>query len=631
MPKLTLLVLCSLLLTLRAARTGDRFDLQVINVPGATNFRVVALNEKGTVLGMAMITNTWHTFLWRDSVTTFLDVGGDTFVVPYGMNNLDEVVGSMATNGYYRPWLYSGGTNYIVGPEPSAQQYDNAARAINDDGVVVGNVGMDGYVFRPREIRFPAMGGGPCWSGFSKLTAIDNTGVVLGEFDRVSVRFPSWQTPASWERPDAYEYQIMTAIALRGSKIVGSFYGAPALKNGANLVTLSAPRGAGKVVAINDAGVMVGEDGERNALVWTGTHGTRLGTLTHIPTGTRLISPCGVNNAGEIAALLVGVDDNTTAVLLRPKQSPLTIPTPAIGVPAKALFDTNNLTISLQFSLTVPIANVAYTLFLRQVEPSHGTPPCGWFPASTNLAVLTTNVTVQAPFTLVLTNISPGQYAYQAAVQDERGAVTYSLLGYFGVSGKPSLRIQRSWLNEVEIALDGQAGLLDVLEVSSNLVDWLEVTNVPPNSGTTLLETTNQWASVSQKYYRARVVAQDVDAFGYRPLLTETPVFPSELTGVTLRLVYNDGTINDLAFATANTGSWTIFGGQGWPFNYQWKPALRTLDVQADDWGSNILLTPNRPLPMPDYPSTWRNGNFQDEFLQGGVHETLLGYYFVLQ
>src|SRR5205085_9131151 len=102
---------------------------------------------------------------------------------------------------------------------------------------------------------------------------------------------------------------------------------------------------------------------------------------------------------------------------------------------------------------------------------------------------------------------------------------------------------------------DGPAGLIEVLDVTSNLVDWIEVTNVPPRSGTIFVETTNQWPRVSQKYYRARVVAQDVDAFGYSPLLTQTPVFPLDLLGLTIRLAYKNGTIADLLFATPDRGS----------------------------------------------------------------------------
>src|SRR5688572_9471714 len=161
-----------------ALRAEPVYDLILIEAnrfgtnggPEVTNAVAVAINHQGTVVGAFIDTNEMSaTFLWKDGVVSRVEAEYPT--IPTAINNLDAVVGvATLLEGDFavrRAWMNSGGTNYLLGETHLSSTTESWARGINDSGVVVGNIAGDGFVFRPTEVRFPDLGGGPCWGGWS--------------------------------------------------------------------------------------------------------------------------------------------------------------------------------------------------------------------------------------------------------------------------------------------------------------------------------------------------------------------------------------------------------------------------------------------------------------------------------
>ncbi len=614
------LLLCLLLFAgVCRGQTNPIYLLTRVSLPEAESSRAVALNDSGTLLGVATQPDGSRPFLWRPGAVTFLNTPGKE-AIPYALNNHDEVVGSVLDVNIYRPWLYSNGVSSILGPQPGVRE-DDAARAINDDGVVVGNIGSIGYLLSPKAGAFPQIGGGPCWTGAARLLGIDNSGAVLGTSDGASIRWPSFQNVSE------YEYLPINAVAIHGSNVVGNLKGAPALLRGTNLISLSAPANAGTVLAINDAGLMVGEaSGSRAALIWNGPLAVELGTLVQLPEGARLISPVAINQRGQIAATLLS-ERTTTAVLLTPSTNAV-MKAVAIEMPPKTLFKTPSIELPVHFDSPADVSEVSFLTYRLSIIPASGPVPCGWIPPHTEWTAVATNLVRNSPFSLFHTNLPPGQYAFQAAVRDRAGTVTYSFPGYFVVAGRPAVRIQKSWWNNLEVALDGTPGYIEGLEVSSDLVRWRPLTNEPPAGGLLHQEMSSEWQNFPARYYRAKVIAEDVDSWGYSPLFTPPPFIPEHLTYIRLQLNYDNGDSSLVNFSTAADGLWD----DNFSFTYEWYPGVLRIELVGEDWRSKIAFDPPSAPPYlpglggPPWPG-WGSGRFREDLTVGGSTTTTTGAY----
>jgi hypothetical protein len=589
-----LIVVSSLAQTTHAAAA---YQLTRLQVPAA-NSRAVALNDSGTVLGVAEDQGRSRIFFWRNDTVTFLDGVGDV-ATPFALNNRGDIVGEARVVNINRPFLYSNGIISILGPEPGYQE-DDAARAINDDGVVVGNVGAIGYLLAPQQVAYPQPGGGPCFTGTARLISIDNSGAVLGSVDGASYRWPSFHDRSK------YEYLPINAVALHGSNVVGSVDGNPALLRGTNLIMLSAPVTGGTAVAINDAGLVVGSSTENStALIWNGPFALELGSLVDLPSGARLVSAVAINKTGQIAATLYS-ERTAIPVLLTPSSSiaPSSI---SIQMPEKKLFTREPITLPVQFSSEAEITQVTYITYKRSLTPSFGTPPCGWTPPRIDSAPVATNSLTQPPFSLLLTNLPSGQYTFQASVRYNDGATAISFPGYFAVAGRPAVRIQKNWADQLEVALDGSPGYLQVLEVSTNLTDWTPLSNQAPVEGIIYLEAATAWHASTARFYRAKVVAESMDSFGSSPIFSYPPYFADRLTNTRFTFRYEDGTSSTAEFTTATQGIWA----SRFPFEYTWNFPAHTIQLSGGDWQSQITLI---PAPLSEFlffvGPFWNSGTF---------------------
>ncbi len=282
----------SVLLTFISFKASALYD--VVD-PGAVfsdaTCEAYAINRKGTVVGLCRTNLGIRAFLWsedRGSIDLSL-VLGDVSAAAYGINDSEEVVGQMVTQGgYWHAFLWSdargtvdlgtfeGGMNSnnlfhaFVWQESSGMQdlgtlggpYSEAS-AINDVGQLVGWSALSPGVFRP--FVYDGEGGMQPLEGatgnFSKAYAINSFGQIVGLMDY-----------------------------------------APFLYDNSGLQYL-APQGV--ATGINDVSVVVGQRqdalGHNNAYVYSGGEWTELSTLVTPNSCWRyLLLANGLNDNGLI-------------------------------------------------------------------------------------------------------------------------------------------------------------------------------------------------------------------------------------------------------------------------------------------------------------------------------------------
>ena len=552
---------------------------------GMTNAVAVAINNQGTVVGSFIDTNGLSaTFLWRDGAVTKLAAEYSTY--PSAINNKNVVVGSatilVGGLAYQRAWMNSGGTNYLLGGTNQTTANGSSARSINDDGIVVGNLATQGFVFWPSEVAFPHLGGGPCWAEQSMLTLVNNNGVVLGHTDYVAYRWRNYRFPDEWEYLGG-----ITPAAINGSNVIaGNFGPLPATLAGTNVVFLSAPGNHGKVTGMNDAGVVVGESDQcqessncrPGGIIWKGATGLDLATLVELPAGA-VLKPNGINNSGWIGATM-DTGERVVPVVLKPR-SGRSLPDIAIAVPGEKVLVTNGI---IQARATVnserSIARMTYVLYARHYVPSHGSPLCWWMPPSINSVPVATNVVTEPPFTTAFENLQPGQYAYEAAMTDSEGIVAYSPPAHVVVAEPARLRIRENWRNEIDVALEGRGGYTHRLEMSEDLLNWEPFAGTIATGGI-ITEKQSISTNVPRRFFRAAVVGVDLDAFPNAAEFPAEPEPPMFLAGRTLRLDY--GILTDEVLFESSTQGKSVRDATA--FSYEWDPQKRKLVFR---WNSTV-------------------------------------------
>lgn len=142
------------------------------------------INGSGTVVGEAQLVNgNSHAFRSAGNYSTLVDLGtlGGANSVAYDINEAGEAVGaSQASDGVWYPVVFRSGTVQRLGNAPGR------ARAINDNGVIVGTLSATG-AFRTvaDEVRdlnsmIPAGSGWQLWEALD----INNAGQIVGRADQ---------------------------------------------------------------------------------------------------------------------------------------------------------------------------------------------------------------------------------------------------------------------------------------------------------------------------------------------------------------------------------------------------------------------------------------------------------------
>jgi len=269
---------------------GDETDQSTDNQPQSINDKGVIVGNygKNEVLpggGEATIT---RPVIWNDN-TTGTDLGvnpsGDADAFGINNNTSPQIVGTQA-GSTVTPWLLQGTT---VTNLPTFQgSTTTEARAINGNGVVVGDAQKSGSEAATEWVNGQVSSLGTLNGGsFSEALAVNSSGVAVG------------------------------AATAPGDPV--NLFRAVMFSNG-KAIDLNVPGGgvqnAAHATAINDSGVIVGDDGVEpglalvgvgNGFIFQNGKATELNTLVALPSNVRLAGARGINNAGDI----VGIADVT--------------------------------------------------------------------------------------------------------------------------------------------------------------------------------------------------------------------------------------------------------------------------------------------------------------------------------
>jgi hypothetical protein len=479
-----LLAFCSVTAAIGAAK----YELIEIAPDEPLPMVVRDLNDDNVLLGWVVATDFQSTsFLWETGRVTLLHFGERNSAS--AINKHGDVVGGVFRNGKWEAWLHSKGTNYTLAP--FAQRFSDATD-IDDDGRIIGIADDTNYLFSspPTALNLPshvpAVREPLLHSGVVVLTefAAELIGSNLSDFTRLG-------------RGAVYPRNLNSHGHIAGSYDERFYPRQAAIWNGTNWVLLGTVHNDAQANGINDASDAVGiQWGEgAGAMLWRNQLGIALNSITELPPGARLSEAVRINNRGYIAASL---DDKgrTRAVLLKPLSEPLQLPQCRLVSPAERIHYTNDILYSVDLGGSpVPISRVSYTT--AKLDPGSS-----WS--------FRTNTTAAAPFSVLVTNIPAGQYSVHIRLEDVNGMIVYAPPSFFGVARDSHLAAyRRNWDDLFEFSLSGSPGHLFLIESSSDLRTWRPVNDTPFEGGYI-----THSAGAPQSFYRARVVSEDLLAFG---------------------------------------------------------------------------------------------------------------------
>jgi probable HAF family extracellular repeat protein len=220
----------------------------------------------------------------------------------FGINDHQQIVGTQAGN-VVTPWSRQGGTVTTL-PAPNGATTTEAL-AVNDNGVVVGDSAQANGNQQATEWvngRISSLGslGGGRWA---EALAVNTSGQAVG----------AATTPGS-------AINFSRAVLFSGGKAV-------------DLTVPGANQGAAHATAINDNGVIVGDDGVDpdlvdvgNGFVYRNGHATELNTLIAPTPNVRLAGASGINDAGDIVGIAVVTASDGTESSVGYELVPITSP-----------------------------------------------------------------------------------------------------------------------------------------------------------------------------------------------------------------------------------------------------------------------------------------------------------------
>jgi hypothetical protein len=250
-------------------------------------------------------------FVWSNGTwTTFNDPGNTEFgVSAYGLNNSGEVVGVVGTSYF----VWSQGSGMTILPYTSTT---GAHPAINDNGLVVGNTG-NGSNFAYNTVSKTAS----TWtttSGDGGWTfGVDDSGQVVGTDMSAGTGY-LWTSAGG--KTTLSGMSFANGISNNGTYVAGcdstanencavyntSTHGVTIVDNGA------APDGDQEAYAVNNSGVVVGENSDDEAFVYVpGVGEIHLANAIASggTAGADYVQAVSINNAGQILVQgIVGTD-----------------------------------------------------------------------------------------------------------------------------------------------------------------------------------------------------------------------------------------------------------------------------------------------------------------------------------
>jgi uncharacterized membrane protein len=269
---------------------GDETDQSTDNQPQSINDKGVIVGNygKNEVLPGGGEATIPRPVIWNDN-TTGTDLGvnpsGDADAFGINNNSIPQIVGTQA-GSTVTPWVLQGTT---VTNLPTFQgSTTTEARAINGNGVVVGDAQKSGSEAATEWVNGQVSSLGMLNGGsFSEALAVNSSGVAVG---------------AATAPGDPVN--LFRAVMFSNGKAIDLNVPGEGVQNAAH------------ATAINDNGVIVGDDGVQpglalvgvgNGFIFQNGKATELNTLVALPSNVRLAGARGINNAGDI----VGIADVT--------------------------------------------------------------------------------------------------------------------------------------------------------------------------------------------------------------------------------------------------------------------------------------------------------------------------------
>lgn len=274
---------------------GDETDQFTETQPRSINDQdvVVGNYQKSEVLPDGQEVTFPRATIWQDSGTgTDLGVNPGSASDAFGINDSQQVVGTQSNPTTITPWLLQGTTVTNL-PAPNGDIITEA-NGINASGVVVGDAAVkpNGHQVATEWVNGKLSSLGTLNGGtWAEALAINSSGQAVG----------AATTPGN-------PVNLADAVMFVNGKAV-------------NLNAPGAGQGASQANAINDHGVIVGEDGIDpglvplgNGFIYRNGQATELNTLIAPTPNVRLASAFGINNAGDIVGIAdVTLPDGTQA------------------------------------------------------------------------------------------------------------------------------------------------------------------------------------------------------------------------------------------------------------------------------------------------------------------------------
>jgi uncharacterized membrane protein len=294
---------------------------------------VFGINNNGEVFGTGDLAGQEAGFVLPAGAgtATFLGQPGNAMTgsipFPETINNNGDVVGDFTSNSTDNP------THAIEWPggrtptdlEPAIdralgfQGADTVANGINDHGltVVAATVGSfaDGLTVQGgTATKLPGLpgGGGAAGSTNTNPIAVNNNNLIVGSAvnsadNEVAVQWQNGKITQLGGLPGSFQTRALavnSAGLAVGASISAADFNEHAVEfvNG-KVIDLKVPgetNNDAKAKAVNDAGVIVGGDGNGNAFAFAGGHSVDLNTLIPAGSGVTLKLANGINNSGVI-------------------------------------------------------------------------------------------------------------------------------------------------------------------------------------------------------------------------------------------------------------------------------------------------------------------------------------------